>query len=147
MEYFDDIEVGAVRHTASHTVTKGEIVAFAREFDPQPFHIDEAAAKAGPYGSVIASGWHTAAMMMRLIVDQFAGQVASAGSPGFDKLRWLKPVFPNDTLHVRSTCIDKAPSKSRPNLGTCKFTTEVLNQNDEVVMSLITIGLYTRRPN
>ncbi len=146
MEYFDDMAVGAVRETAGHTVSRDEIMAFAREFDPQPFHIDEAAAKAGPYGDVIASGWHTAAMMMRLIVDQFAGRVASAGSPGFDNLRWLKPVRPGDTLRVRSTCIEKTPSKSRPNLGSCRFNTEVVNQNDEVVMSLTTIGMYTRRP-
>ena len=145
MEYFEDIRVGAVRETAGHTMTKDEIVAFASDFDPQPFHVDEAAAMAGPYGGVIASGWHTAAVMMRLIVDQFAGRVASAGSPGFDRLRWLKPVYPGDTLRVRSTCTEKTPSRSRPNLGICKFTTEVLNQNDEVVMSLITIGMYSRR--
>ena len=146
MQYFEDVVVGDVRLTASKLVERDEIIAFARQFDPQPFHIDETAAKASIYGGLIASGWHTAAMTMRLMVDSFTGRISSTGSPGFDDLRWLKPVRPGDRIHVRQTCIEKIPSKSRPSLGVCKFRTEVLNQNDETVMSLISIALYNRRP-
>jgi acyl dehydratase len=146
MQYFEEVVVGTQRETGTKLVDKNEIIEFAREFDPQPFHTDEAAAKASIYGGLIASGWHTAAMVMRLLVDSFVGKASTTGSPGFDNLRWLKPVRPGDVIRVRSTCIEKIPSKSRPNLGAVKFTTEVLNQNDETVMSLTSIGLYNRRP-
>ena len=146
MQYFEDIEVGAVRETGSRTVTKDEIIAFAQKFDPQPFHVDEEAAKSSIYGGLIASGWHTASTMMRLMVDNFVNGSAGLGSPGFDELRWLKPVRPGDTLRVRSTCIDKTPSRSRPEIGACRYRTEVLNQHDEVVLTMISIGLIRRRP-
>jgi len=146
MQYFEDVEIGTGRETASRTLSKDEIIEFAREFDPQPFHLDEAAAKQSLYGGLIASGWHTASVMMRLLVDTFVGRTASIGSPGFDNLRWLKPVRPGDTIRARSVCIEKTPSKSRPDLGSVKFHTEVFNQRDEVVMSLTSIGLYLKRP-
>ncbi|HYM30873.1 MAG TPA: MaoC family dehydratase [Candidatus Cybelea sp.] len=146
-EYFEDLVVGASRETATKTVDKDEIIEFGREFDPQTFHIDEAAAKQSIFGGLIASGWHTAAMAMRLIVDTFVRNAASTGSPGFDNLRWLQPVRPGDVIRVRSTVVEKIPSKSRPNLGVVKFSTEVLNQRDEVVMSLTSIAMYNRRPN
>jgi acyl dehydratase len=146
MQYFEDVEIGTSRETDTKLVDRNEIIEFAKEFDPQPFHVDEAAAKASIYGGLIASGWHTAAMVMRLQVDSFVGKASTTGSPGFDNLRWLKPVRPGDVIRVRSTCIEKIPSKSRPTLGAVKFTTEVLNQNDETVMSLTSIGLYNRRP-
>jgi acyl dehydratase len=146
MQYFEDVEIGTTRETGTKLVDRNEIIEFAKEFDPQPFHIDETAAKASIYGGLIASGWHTAAMVMRLQVDSFVGKASTTGSPGFDNLRWLKPVRPGDVIRVRSTCIEKTPSRSRPTLGAVKFTTEVLNQNDETVMSLTSIGLYNRRP-
>ena len=106
LQYFEDIDIGARRDTASRTLTKAEIIEFAREFDPQPFHLDEAAAKSSIYGGLIASGWHTAAVMMRLLVDTFVTRSASIGSPGFDDLRWLKAVRPGDTIRATSTCIE-----------------------------------------
>ncbi|MCW5752549.1 MAG: MaoC family dehydratase [Alphaproteobacteria bacterium] len=145
MRYFEDIPVGLVRETGSHTMDREEILAFAQEFDPQPFHIDEEAARQSIYGGLIASGWHTAAAMMRLIVDGFVGDTASLGSPGFDNLRWLRPVRPGDTIRVRSTCVESIPSRSKP-IGICKFQTEVFNQHSETVMTVLTIGMYRRRP-
>jgi len=147
LQYFEDVGIGDVRETGSMLVDRDEIIAFARDFDPQPFHIDEAAAKASIFGGLIASGWHTAAMTMRLLVDSFTGKISSTGSPGFDDLKWLKPVRPGDRIRVRSTCLEKIPSQSRPTIGVCKFKTEVLNQHDEPVMSLISIAMYNRRPN
>lgn len=146
MQFFEDIDIGQVRETAGRRITKQEMIAFATEFDPQPFHVDEDAGQQSIFGGLIASGWHTAAIMMRLIVDHFVRQSAGLGSPGFNELRWLKPVRPDDTLRVRSTCIDKTPSRSRPDIGSMRYRTEVLNQHDEVVLSLISIGLIRRRP-
>ncbi len=146
MNFFEDYEIGHVTEIGSHRFTADDIVRFASAFDPQPFHVDEAAARDSIYGGLIASGWHTAAMMMRLLVDGFVGDSAGMGSPGFDDLRWLKPVRPGDAIRVRSTCLEKTPSRSRPNLGSIRFRTEVLNQDDEVVMSMVSIALYLRRP-
>jgi len=146
IQYWEDIAVGHMRETGRHVMDKAEVIEFATAFDPQPFHIDEEAAKSSIYGGLIASGWHTAACMMRLMVDHFVGRTASLGSPGFDELRWLKPVRPGDEIRVRSTCVEKAPSRSRPDIGSCRFRTEVYNQNDEVVMTLTSIGIYRRRP-
>lgn len=146
LQYFEDVGVGDVRETGSMTVERDEVIEFAKAYDPQPFHIDEAAAKQSIFGGLIASGWHTAAMTMRLLVDSFTGKISSTGSPGFDELRWIKPVRPGDRIRVRSTCLEKIPSQSRPTIGVCKFKTEVLNQHDETVMSLISIAMYNRRP-
>jgi len=145
-KYFEDIAIGERRDCGGKVVTKEEIVAFATEYDPQSFHIDEAAAKTSIYGGLIASGWHTGAMVMRLMVDNFVSNVASVGSPGFDNLRWVKPVRPGDTLHVRSECIEKIESKSRPTIGIVKFKNETYNQKGETVMTMTAIGLYLRRP-
>lgn len=147
MIYFEDVEPGTVRETGTKTVTADEIIAFAREFDPQYFHLDAEAAKDSMFGGLVASGWHTASMTMRLMVDSFVGDTASIGSPGFDDLRWLKPVRPGDTIRVRSTVLDKSPSQRRPEIGSVRFRTEALNQRGEVVMSLTSIGLYRRRPS
>jgi acyl dehydratase len=147
LQYFEDVAIGEVRETGTMAVERDEIIDFATSFDPQPFHIDEAAAKQSIFGGLIASGWHTAAMTMRLIVDSFTGKSSTTGSPGFDDLRWIKPVRPGDRIRVRSICIEKIPSKSRPTLGVCKFKTEVLNQHDETVMSLVSIAMYNRRPD
>lgn len=141
---FEDIEVGQSRETAGRTVTREEIVAFAEEFDPQPFHIDEAAAKQSVFGGLCASGWHTASLMMRLQMDAWKSDY-SMGSPGFDKLRWLKPLRPGDTIHVRATCIDKTPSRSKADRGSARWKTEVVNQKGQVVLDAELIGIYRKR--
>ena len=145
MIYFEDMVVGQTRTTGSKTVSREEIIDFAREYDPQPFHIDEEAARHSVFGGLVASGWHTAGIMMRLLVESFIGEAVALGSPGFDDLKWLKPVRPADRLTVRSTCTEKTPSRSKPWMGSCRFHTEVLNQHGEVVLSVYNIGLYRRR--
>ncbi len=145
MQYFEDIVVGASRETDSHTFTQDAIIAFARQFDPQPFHIDPEAARHSNFGGIIASGWHTAATVMRLLVDSAIDLEASLGSPGFDDLSWLKPVRPGDTIRARLTCIEKTPSKSRPGIGSARFLVEVFNQKDEMVMKFTSIGLMRCR--
>lgn len=141
---FEDIEIGQARETASRTVTKEEILAFAQEFDPQIFHLDEEAAKQSVFGGLCASGWHTASLMMRLQMDAWKSDY-SMGSPGFDDLRWLKPLRPGDTIHVRATCIEKTPSRSKPDRGSAKWKTEVVNQKGEVVLDAELIGIYRKR--
>lgn len=145
MQYYEDIVVGQGRDTGSHTFTEEAIIEFARQFDPQPFHIDPEAAKDSNFGGIIASGWHTAATVMRLLVDSAIDLEASLGSPGFDDLSWLKPVRPGDTIRARLTCIEKTPSKSRPGIGSARFLVEVFNQKDELVMKFISIGLMRFR--
>lgn len=144
--FFEDVPLNEVRETGRHTMSREEVLDFATEFDPQPFHIDEAAAKDSIFGGLIASGWHTAAVQMRLLVDGFINDYASLGSPGFDDLRWLKPVRPGDTIRARAACIEKIESRSRPDMGVCRFRIEVLNQDDDVVMTLVSLGMIRRRP-
>ena len=146
MIYFEDLEIGAVQESGARTVTEAEIIAFARKFDPQYFHIDPEAAKQSIFGGLIASGWHTAAMMMRLTVDLIQGS-ATRGSPGFDELRWHKPVRPGDRIRVRITCIEKRESQSNPSVGIVKFRSEVLNQDNEIVLSVINLAMHGRRPS
>lgn len=145
MQYFEDIEIGARRELGSHTFTEEAIIAFARQFDPQPFHTDPEAAKKSAFGGLVASGWHTAATVMRLIVDSAQEVEASLGSPGFDDLAWLKPVRPGDTIRAALTCIEKTPSKSRPGIGSARFLIEAFNQKDELVMRYISIGIMRFR--
>jgi len=116
--YFEEVVVGTVLEFGSKTVTKDEIMDFAKKYDPQPFHIDEDAANDSIYGGLIASGWHTGSMAMRMMVDHMVNQRAGLGSPGWDNLKWLKPVRPGDTLRVRNEVVDKKRSKSRPQMGT-----------------------------
>jgi acyl dehydratase len=145
--YFEDFRVGEVVPLGSRSVSEEEIIAFARQFDPQPFHTDPEQAKASVFGGLVASGWHTVALYMRLIVDGFiAGGVAAQGSPGVDKIEWLKPVRPGDTLTGRLTILELIPSKSRPERGTIKSLGEMLNQKGEVVMTMGNIGFFGRRP-
>ena len=145
MQYFEDIVVGEARETGSHTFTEAAIIAFARQFDPQPFHIDPEAAKHSSFGGLVASGWHTASTVMRLIVDAAIEIKAGLGSPGFDDLLWLRPVRPGDTIHARMTCLEKTPSRSRPGIGSGRFKVEAFNQKDEPVMSFTSIGLMRFR--
>jgi acyl dehydratase len=145
--YFEDFRVGEVIELGWRAVSEQDIVAFATDFDPQPFHIDPVQARASVFGGIIASGWHTAALYMRLLVDGFVGTVASSmGSPGVDKIEWLKPVRPGDTLTGRLTIADMIPSKSRPDRGTIKTLGEMVNQRGEVVMTIRGIGFFGRRP-
>jgi acyl dehydratase len=146
VNYFEDFKAGMVHELGGRVVTLDEIVRFAREFDPQPFHLDEAAAKRTPYGGIIASGWHTAAIVQRLVVDAFVNSSASLGSPGVDELRWLKPVRPGDSLRVKSEITDTIPSKTKTDRGTIKVIYTVMNQKDEVVLTMKAAGLIGRRP-
>ena len=146
MLYFEDFPPGDVRESPARTVTRDEIIAFAREFDPQPFHIDEAAAKGTIYGGLIASGWHTIAIYMRLMWDSYLKDTMSLGSPGVDEVRWLKPVRPGDTIRARFTVLEAVPSRSKPDRGIVRSLSEVFNQHGEVVMTLRGLGMFGRRP-
>jgi acyl dehydratase len=143
--YFEDYQPGEVHEFGSYTVTADEIVEFAKRYDPQPFHTDPAAAAKSIYGGLIASGWMTGALMMRILVDNFISQASSMGSPGMDELRWLKPVRPGDTLRVRVAVIEARRSQSKPDRGILLAQQECLNQNNEVVMSAKSMALYRCR--
>ncbi len=144
--YWEDFEPGQVIELeGSTTLTKDEIIEFACEWDPQPFHIDEEAADKSIYGGVIASGWHTGAVTMRLLVDGILGEAASLGSPGLDEMRWLKPVRPGDTLRARAVVRETRPSRSKPDRGTVKVTWETYNQDGEKVMTMTGIQMFARR--
>jgi acyl dehydratase len=147
--YLEDFQVGDVQETGSWTVTREEILAFARQFDPQPFHIDEAAAARTSFGGLIASGWHTASICMRLVVDTAlvdeSGETGSLGSPGVDELRWVKPVRPGDTLTVRIEVVEIVPSRSKPDRGLVRLRYTVFNQRREDVMTVVAMGLMRKR--
>jgi acyl dehydratase len=135
--YFEDYVPGLTVDCGSFTMNEADIIAFAKEYDPQSFHVDPAAAKDGPYGGLIASGWHTTSMMMRLLVEHYISPESSLGSPGVDELRWLRPARPGDTLHVRATVRDARRSASKPDRGIITTLGELTNQNGELVMRLI----------
>lgn len=147
VRYLEDFASDMVFEFGDRLVTAAEVVAFAREYDPQPFHLDEEAGKATHFGGLVASGWQTAGFMMRMLVDHMLSPQTSLGSPGLDELRWLKPVRPGDRLRVRVRILEVKRSRSRPEMGTIRQTTEVLNQKDEVVMSTISIGMVRARTN
>ena len=134
MRHWEDFQVGQVVEVGPITVSEAEIVEFAKQFDPQPFHIDPEAAKQSPFGGLIASGWHTAAMMMRILIDRFIDGEASLGSPGLGPIRWKLPVRPGDVLRVRARVLDSRISQSKPDRGMLTFEVEVINGRDEVVM-------------
>jgi acyl dehydratase len=144
--YFEDFKVGDVVEAGAKTVTRDEVMAFAREFDPQPFHVDEAAAKESIYGGLIASGWHSGSMLMRMFYEAVFRDAASMGSPGIDELRWMKPVRPGDVLRFRATVLEATPSRSKPDRGVVRTFCELLNQHGEVVMSLKPVNFILRRP-
>lgn len=143
--FFEDFEAGMVFDLGERTLSNEVIVAFATEFDPQPFHVDEEAAEKSTFGGLIASGWHTASVFMRLYVDALLSRAASLGSPGVEELRWLKPVRPGDTLRARLTVLDTTPSSRNPNRGTIHIYSEVLNQHGDAVMTMKARGLFARR--
>ena len=144
--YLEDFRPGQVRESPARTLTKDEIVTFARQYDPQTFHIDEDAARHSVFGGLIASGWQTIGIMMRLMWDTFLSDTASLGSPGCDEIRWLAPVRPGDALRAGFTITDVVPSRSKPDRGIVRTFTEVLNQRDEVVMTVRGLGMFGRRP-
>ena len=145
MRYFEDFEVGEIIEIGSKKVTKEEMITFAEAFDPQPFHISEAKAKDSIFDGLVASGWHTCAIFMRLYVDNFLAKTISLGSPGVDNIRWLKPVFPNDTISGRIIILETKPSPNRPNVGILKIKSEMLNQSGEVVMRIEGTGFFGKR--
>jgi len=145
IRYFDDFKPGQIFELGRHTITKESIVAFAREYDPQPFHTDEEAAKETIYGGLIASGWQTGAIMMRLFWDGLLHECASLGSPGIDELRWVKPVRPGDTLSLRFSVLETIPSRSKPDRGVVRSLSEVLNQHGEMVLTMKGLGMFMRR--
>ncbi len=141
----EDYVVGSVSEFGSITVEEAEIIDFARRFDPQAFHTDPEAAKRSIYGGLIASGWHTAGMMMRLLVEHYLPSARSLGSPGIDELRWTKPVRPGDKLSVRVTVLEANRSHSKPDRGVLQSFIEVLNQNREVVLTLKAVNFMLCR--
>tara|TARA_B100001939_G_scaffold343705_1_gene356868 strand:+ start:31030 stop:31506 length:477 start_codon:yes stop_codon:yes gene_type:complete len=147
MEYLtlEDFKVGEKKEFGDYLITKEEIIEFARKYDPQPFHLDEEAAAKTHFGGLIASGWMTCSVMMRMFCDHFLNRSASAGSPGVDELRWRKPVFAGDRLRCVIEVVEVTPSRSRPYLGTVRSKVLVLNQKDEVVLSLYSIAMFLTR--
>jgi acyl dehydratase len=146
MIYFEDMEVGAKHSFGNYDVTRDEVVEFATKYDPQAFHLDDEAAAKTYFGKVSASGWHTCAMTMRMLVDDMTGKkFASLGSPGVDEIRWLRPVYPGDSLHCESELIEKRQSSSKPEMGSYRSKVAVINQDDQAVMTMITIALIRVR--
>jgi acyl dehydratase len=143
--YFEDYKVGSTYEYGTIAVDEAEAIAFARKFDPQPIHVDPVAAADGPFGGLIASGWHTTALMMRLFVDHYLSSVASLASPGVDELRWLKPVRPGDELRIRVTVTEARISRSKPERGIVRTMIEVLNQHGEIVSSMNAMNLLRTR--
>ncbi len=143
--YFEDFREGDVLPLGPRLVTREEIVAFAAEFDPQPFHLDEEAAKDSLLGGLAASGWHTTAMFMRMMCDGFLLRSSSLGSPGVDQLKWLRPVRPGDTLAGTATVLSTRASQSRPEMGIVSFLFEIANQRREPVMRIRNPMLLARK--
>ncbi len=147
MIYFEDLEVGQTTDFGTYEVTREEVLEFARKYDPQPFHLSDEAAATTHFGRLSASGWHTAAMTMACIARKVVSEdQAGLGSPGIDELRWTKPVYPGDTLHVTGTIIAKTPSRSKPEIGSIRTDTHVTNQHGDLVMRYTSIVLMRRRP-
>jgi acyl dehydratase len=151
IEYFEDIAVGDTASFGPVTVTREQVLDFAREFDPQPFHLSDEAAAKTHFGSLSASGWHTTALFMKMFVahmqDHGARQQASLGAMGVDELRWLRPVRPGDTLRGTTEVLEKIPSRSRPERGVIRSQVTVFNQNGEPVLTMQPITMVRTRPS
>jgi len=146
--YFDDMEVGQRFETLGWTLTESSIIDFAAAYDPQYFHIDVEAAKSGPFGGLISSGFHTLVAGYRMLFQgNHVAPQASLGSPGIDELRWTKPVRPGDTLRMRGEVLELRPSQSKPDRGVARFRIEIVNQNDEVVLSALPLWILRKRPS
>jgi len=144
--YWEDFPVGDTMEMGSHTFTEAQIIGFARQFDPQPFHIDPEAAKNSFFKGLIASGWHTCSIAMRLMVDKYVSRSASLGSPGLDNIRWLAPVRAGDTITYRRTITAARASESKPDVGLVHSRWEAVNQREEMVMTMEGWGMFRRRP-
>lgn len=146
MQYFEDLETGGVERFGSYAVTRDEVIDFASKYDPQPFHLDDDSAAKTHFGRISASGWHTCAMTMAMLVANLKQRKqAGLGSPGLDEIRWLTPVFPGDTLSVETEIVDKKRSGSRPEMGSSRSNVRVFNQDGVVVMTMKSIGLIRVR--
>lgn len=145
--WYEDYVPGEVYEYGSITVTEEEILRFAGEFDPQSIHTDPRAAAQGPFGGLIASGWHTCAVMMRLYADHYVSRVASLASPGIDELRWVRPVRPGDTLSLRTTVKEARLSRSKPDRGLVRTAIEVLDQHGDTVLTMTAINILRCRPS
>jgi acyl dehydratase len=146
LRYFDDYVPGATRDCGSVSFSQAEIISFASQFDPQPFHVDPEAAAHGPFGGLVASGWHTAALVMRQLVDHYLSAEASLGSSGLDEIRWPSPVRPGDTLRVRATVLEARRSQSKPDRGIIKTVIEAVNQDGRTVMRATATNFLLVRP-
>jgi acyl dehydratase len=146
VRYFEDYVPGLVVDCGSFTVSEGEILDFARRYDPQPFHIDPEAAATGPFGGIIASGWQTASLMMRQLVERFISPESGLGAVGIDEIRWPRPVRPGDTLHVRGTVLEARLSRSKPDRGIIRTLMEATNAEGEVAMTMQGINFVRVRP-
>ena len=148
MQYFEDIEVGRTASFGSYAVTREEVMDFAAKYDPQPFHLSDEAAAQTHFGRLSASGWHTCAMVMSMVVANLKeNQQAGLGSPGIDELKWVKPVYPGDTLRCETEILEKRVSASRPEMGIFKSRMRVFNQDDVMVMTFVSNGLVATRPS
>ncbi|MES3048382.1 MaoC family dehydratase [Sphingomonas faeni] len=147
MQYFEDIEVGRTASFGTYAVTREEVMDFAAKYDPQPFHLSDEAAAQTHFGRLSASGWHTCAMVMSMVVANLKeNQQAGLGSPGIDELKWVKPVYPGDTLRCETEILEKRVSASRPEMGIFKSRMRVFNQDDVMVMTFVSNGLVATRP-
>ena len=144
--YWEDMQPGQTRELGSITPSREEIIAFASQFDPQPFHLDEDAAKDSVFGGLCASGWHTCGMAMRLMVTNFLRESSSLGSPGLEGIKWLKPVFPGDTLRLQHTILESRPMSKRPDVGLVRTLWEMFNQHGDQVLHMEGWGMFGRKP-
>ena len=143
--FFEDIQAGQVYEFGTVTVSEKDIIDFARQFDPQDFHLDPAKAASSLFGGIVASGWHTTAVVMRLYVDHYLSHIANLGSPGVENIRWPNPLRPGDTLRIRVTILEARPSRSKPDRGIVRVHVEAINQTDKLVLSMIGVSLVGRR--
>ena len=143
--FWEDMAVGQVRDLGTITPSREDIIAFASQFDPQPFHLDDAAGEASVFGGLCASGWHTCAMAMRLMVTNFLSQTSSLGSPGLENIRWTKPVYPGDTLRLQSSVLEIKPMGRRPDVGMTRNLWEMFNQHGDLVLRMEGWGMFRRR--
>ena len=146
MQYLEDLTVGEAQSFGHYDVTREEVIGFAERYDPQPFHLSDKAAARTHFGRLAASGWHTGAMTMAMIVENMQGREGGLGSPGVDELRWLKPVYPGDTLRCETEIVEVTPSRSKPDIGSFRSNVTTFNQHDEPVLRFTSIVLIRRRP-
>ena len=143
--YFEDYVPGFTADCGTFTMNEADIIAFAKEYDPQPFHVDPVSAADGPFGGIIASGWHTTSMMIRQLVEYWVSPESSLGAAGVDEIRWPKPVRPGDTLHVRASVLEARRSGSKPDRGIVKSLAELTNQDGDLVMKVTAINFILLR--